>query len=180
MSFIRIVFCAFLIVLMACSDEPARTGPATSWMFCELNGATFQNKAEYDDFCNDEGIKIYDSLEREGEFAAQYLTEEQCKDDSSNVFVFSYNYYTGYFDFFIKKDSVLIEMKRGHIYKSEKNGIFVSSDSFHSDSIECCIPETHYIYSKELPFNPTDTLKNLSTCQDKIKVVLTLFNICQK
>lgn len=62
----------------------------------------------------------------------------------------------------------------------KKNGIFISSDFYHSDSIECNISETRYIYSEKLPFNPTDTLKNLSTCQDKIKVVLTLFGICQK
>lgn len=124
MPFIRFIFCAFLFAMIACSDEPIQSKSTTSWTFCELNSASFQSKPEYDDFCNDEGIRIYDSLKREGEFAAQYLIEEQCKNDSNNFFVFSYNYYTGFFDLFINKDSEFIEMKRGHIYKNEKKWYF--------------------------------------------------------
>ena len=54
MSFIRYVFCAFLIVLMACSDEPVQMGPFHGRYHCDLLGLDFTNTGDYDRFCTEE------------------------------------------------------------------------------------------------------------------------------
>ena len=61
MSFIRIVFCAFLIVLMACSDEPIRTGPFHEEYHCDLNGIVYTNISVYDYYCNEEHVNLYET-----------------------------------------------------------------------------------------------------------------------
>ena len=47
MSFIRIVFCAFMVALAACSDEPIRTGPFHEVYHCDLTGLDYTNPGDF-------------------------------------------------------------------------------------------------------------------------------------
>ncbi len=82
MSFIRYVFCAFLIVLMACSDEPIRTGPFHEVYHCDLIGYDFMNRADYDHFCTEdvaESRRKSDSIRKN--IVNETYIEKDCKID---------------------------------------------------------------------------------------------------
>ena len=84
MSFIRYVFCAFLIVLMACSDEPIRTGPFHEVYHCDLTGLDYTNPGDYDYLCTEElaeSRRILDSISKN--IANETYIEKDCKIDET-------------------------------------------------------------------------------------------------
>ena len=90
MSFIRILFCAFLFALMACSDEPIRTGPFHEVYHCDLTGDDYTNPGDYDYLCTEEFAELeknYDSITKA--IASEKFTGNKC---SIDAFSFSSSY----------------------------------------------------------------------------------------
>ena len=82
MSFIRIVFCAFMVALAACSDEPIRTGPFHEVYHCDLTGDDYTNPGDYDHFCTEEFAELlreYDSIQKN--VIDETYIEKDCKID---------------------------------------------------------------------------------------------------
>jgi hypothetical protein len=191
MFFIRIFACLVLFLLTACPDPPRARGPGSGLdrpHYCELNDILYNGGVAYEAYCNPEGVKLYDSLKKDDEFAKQFYVEKKCKDTLNHrSYSLSYNSYTNYFDLMLVEEKSFNEMEKGHLYVMGQYCKFQTIEDMSADSIRCLIVNDEnddlkfltIVPGELFPMDSIKILDEAETCEEQIAIVLSLFEMCE-